>query len=1130
MTFEEILTEAIALLRRQRRVSYRALQRQFGVDESFIDDLKVEIVEVLELAADQDGKFLVWRGNHTPAETTAHTTSASTETQTPATIPRATAERRQLTVMFCDLVDSTALSAALDPEDLRNVVRECQRVVTSVAERFGGHVAQYLGDGVLIYFGYPVAHEDDARRAVSSALEIIAGLQRLNSDVLAGHRVRVAMRVGVHTGPVVVGEIGSGSRHEQLAMGETPNIAARVQSLASPNSVLITSSVRRLIEGFFTTESLGPQTMKGIPEAVAVHRVVGETDATSRLETVGLGELTPLVGRDSEVRLLRERWDGAVDGRGSAVILSGEAGIGKSRLVGAVQDHALSFRGGSISFRCSAYHLNSAFHPIIDRIGRMLELQREDSAEARLVKLETGLASYTFANERTMGLIAGLLSIPVPEGRYPAQTLSAQQQKQRTLETLVSWLLEEAERQPLLVVWEDLHWADPSTLELITMLVDQLPTSAILAVLTCRPEFSQPWTNRTFVAQLALNRLSGQDAQAMVHQMVHSAALPPEVLREVIAKTDGVPLFIEELLKMVLESGLLVEENGRYELRGPLPPLAIPATLQDSLMARLDRLSSSRSIAQVGAAIGREFSQEMIEAVSPLDRSELEEGLGQLVTGELVYRRGRPPNATYVFKHALIRDAAYQSLLKSERARYHQRIAEVLLERYPDTVMAEPELLAHHYAEAGLAEQAIAYWQRAAQRAVQRSANSEAIAYLTHALEMVELLPAGVDRARHELEIRVTLGVPLIMTRGYGNVDVERTYARARELAFSVSDTPQLPNILWGMWVFYLCGGPMLSALEMAEQYRASAELHPDDTSLALETCQLMGIAHFYRGEFFTALPFLEKGSALYDPAAHHRLVFEHGGADTGVAIRTHLGLTLWALGAVDRARGAMDEALVLARQVNHPFSLAFAQYFCAWFHKLCREEDAVVESSTAAIEICDQYDFPFWGFSSAALRGSSVAELGEVDRGISENREKLTAFEATGGLLHRSPLRGLLATAYHRAGRHEDALREVAEAIAAIDGRDERWWEPELHRLHGEFLLAVGKDREAEEAFRRALDIARSQRARSWELRAAVSLAILEMKRGRGDHARELVSAAYGAMTEGFETRDLREAQALIG
>jgi predicted ATPase len=694
---------------------------------------------------------------------------------------------------------------------------------------------------------------------------------------------------------------------------------------------------------------------------------------------------------------------------------------------------------------------------------------------------------------------------------------------------LVAWLLEEAERQPLLIVWEDLHWADPSTIDFITMLIDQIPTAPVLALMTCRPEFNLPWTNRTFVAQLSLNRLSGQDAEAMVSQMVHSSALPAEVLRQVIAKTDGVPLFIEELLKMVLESGLLAEENGRYVLRGPLPPLAIPATLQDSLMARLDRLSASRAIAQVGAAIGREFSQEMIEAVSQLSPAALEHGLAQLVSGELVYRRGRSPNSTYVFKHALIRDTAYQSLLKSERARYHQRIAEVLLARYPETVAAEPELLAHHYSEAGLAEQAIAHWHRAAGRAIQRSTNSEAIAYLNRALEMVELLPAGVDRARHELEIRVTLGVPLIMTRGYGNVEVERTYARARELAAVVSDTPQLPNILWGMWVFYLCGGAMQSALDMAKQYRDTAELHPEDGGLALETCQLMGIAHFYRGEFSSALPFLERGSALYDPTAHHGLVFEHGGADTGVAIKTHLGLTLWALGSVDRARGMMDEALTLAAQVNHPFSLAFARYFCAWFHKLCREEDAVVESSTAAVDICDQYDFPFWGFSSAALRGSSVAEGGDVERGIAEIRDKLTAFEATGGLLHRSVLRGLLSTAYHRAGRTNEALREIGDAIAAIEGRDERWWEPELHRLQGELLLAQGDDVKAEAAFHRALEIARHQGARSWELRAAVSLASLEQKRGRVERGRDLVTAAYSSMKEGLDTRDVREARELL-
>lgn len=1118
MTFEEILNEAVALLRRQRRVSYRALQRQFGIDDAFLQDLTTEIVDVLELAADQDGKMLVWRGDDASAPP-------------PVTVapPHATAERRQLTVMFCDLVDSTPLSAALDPEDLREIVREYQQLVAGVAEKYGGHVAQYLGDGVLIYFGFPVAHEDDGRRAVSSALGIIGGVQHLSERVAQRHRVTLSLRIGVHTGPVVVGEIGAGRRLEQLAMGETPNIAARVQSLAAPNTVLITAPVWRLVEGFFTGESLGPQSLKGLSQPVAVHRILGETDATSRLEVVGLGELTPLVGRESELRLLQERWDRSVDGRGQVVIVSGEAGIGKSRLVGSIQEHAIANGGARISFRCSAYHQNSAFHPLIERLGRTLRFARDDSPEAKLRKLEDGLSQLAFANERTLPLLASLLSIPVPEGRFPAQVLSAQQQKQRTQEALVAWLLEEAERQPLFTVWEDLHWADPSTLEMITMLVDQVPTAPVLAIMTCRPEFASPWSGRSYVAQLSLSRLSGQDAETMVARMVSSAGLPAEVLREVIAKTDGIPLFIEELLKMILESGLLVQQDGRNVLRGPLPPLAIPATLQDSLMARLDRLSTSRGIAQVGAAIGREFSQEMIAAVSELDADALTEGLAQLVGGELVYRRGRPPQATYVFKHALIRDTAYQSLLKSERVRFHQRIAQVLVERYPESVETEPEVLAHHYAEAGLAEQAITYWQRAAQRAVQRSATSEAIAYLTRALDMVELLPAGHDRAKHELEIRVNLGIPLIMTRGYGNADVERTYARARELAAVVRDTPQLPNILWGMWVFYLCGGPMQAALEMAEQYRATAELHPEDTSLRLETCQLMGIAHFYRGEFTTALPYLERGSNLYDPSRHHALVFEHGGADTGVAIKTHLALTLWALGFPDRARVVMEEALSIARQLAHPFSEAFAQYFYAWFHKLCREEETVVAASTAAVGICEKYDFPFWGFSSGALRGSSVAEQGEIENGIAQIVEKLTAFEATGGLLHRSPLRGLLAAAHARAGHADDAMREVSAAIAALEGRNERWWESELHRLRGELHLASGAEGEAEASFRRALEIARAQGARSWELRAALSLARFEEKRGNAAEGRELIATVYGWMTEGFGSNDMRDAQTFI-
>ena len=1130
MTFQEVLEETVAILRRQGRVSYRALKRQFDVDDNFIDDLKIELTETLHLADDLEGKLLVWKAP-LPAGRTAASMDEPSASGMARPGTRSSSEQRNLTVMFCDVVDATALAGRLDAEDLHAILRAYQEVVADVAERMGGYIAQYLGDGVLVYFGYPQAHEDDARRAVASGLEIIAGLAGLRAEVAAEHGETFGLRIGVHTGPALVGDVGGGGRQEQLAMGDTPNIAARVQALAAPDTVLVTAPVWRLAGGYFIGEAWGAQTLKGVPQSLDVYRVTEESGAQSRLDTAR-GGLTPLVGRDAETHLLLERWSQSMDGRGQVVMLSGEPGIGKSRLVLLLQEHVEQHGGARIAFRCSPYRSNSAFHPVIEQLTLRVGLEHNDSPEVKRAKLKRALEPFSFAREKVMPLLCRLLSVPLTDEPDDSQHLSPQQQRQVTQEVLAAWLFELAGRQPLLMVWEDLHWADPSTLSFLTLLMEQVPAARVLILLTFRPEFVMPWTGRSYCSHLTLDRLTGAQAEAMIAEVVRASGMPAEVTRQVVAKTDGVPLFIEELLKMIMESGLLREESGRYVLTGQLPSLAIPATLQDSLMARLDRLSSAREVAQLGAAIGREFSHDMIEAVAPMDAETLERGLAQLAEGEIIYRRGRAPSTTYVFKHALIRDAAYQSLVKSRRHFFHHQIARVLSERFPETVANEPELLAHHYAEAGLHEQAIVHWQRAAQRAIARSANTEGIAYLRRALDVLPLLPEAQARAQHELEIRVALGVPLIATRGYADAEVERCYSRARALSVQVKETPQLPNILWGLWVFYLCGGSLGDALAMGEQYRTAAEAHPEDAGQLLETCQLLGIAHFYRGEFESALPHLDQGGRLYDPALHHSLIFAHGGADTGVATLSHKALTLWALGYPERGRAAMRQAMDIAQRVAHPFSTAFAHYFRGWFLKLCREDDASSEAAGEALSICDKYGFPFWGLTSAVLRASSLAEPGGgLRERIAEMEAELAAYATIGGLLHRSAMRGLLAQAYAAAGDTGRALHELESTLAGLAGRDERWYEAELYRLQGEFLIAeapANADR-AESAFRRALDVAQVQGARAWALRAATSLVRLQMRLGTGEDGFRILATIHGTMTEGFDSADMRDARALL-
>src|SRR5262245_2568534 len=705
MKFETVLEQTIALLQRQGRISYGPLKRRFQVDDAYLEDLKVELIEAQQLARDENGRILVWTGETDSQlavrdDQAVQATLARIERRTPD------AERRQLTVMFCDLVDSTLLSSQFDPEDWREVVRAYQEAAAAVIQRFDGYVAQYLGDGLLVYFGYPQAHEDDARRAVRTGLDLMEALGDLNVRLAQHYGARLAVRIGIHTGLVVVGEMGAGSRQEQLALGDTPNVAARIQGLAGPDTVVISPATFRLVRGFFLYQDMGTHALKGLATPVQVYRILGDSAAQSRLDVMELTGFTPLVGRDSEVALLLERWAQSQDGAGQVVLLRGEAGIGKSRLVEVLRERAISEGATQIVFRCSPYHQNSAQYPVIDHLQRFLQWQRDESPEAKFDKLEQVLRTYLLPLEDVVPLFAALLSVPLPEC-YTPLNLTPQRQRQKTHEALVAWLLEEAERRPVLAVWEDLHWADPSTLDVLSLMLDQISTSRMLTLLTCRPEFRPPWAARTPVTQVTLNRLGRAQAEAMLPSLTGEKPLPPEVVEQVIAKTDGVPLFVEELVKMILESGLVREQAGRYVLAGLLPPLAIPSTLHDSLMARLDRLSTARALVQLGAVLGREFAYDLLQAVASVNETTLQQGLARLVEAELVYRRGLPPRSRYIFKHALIQDAAYQSLLKSTRQQYHQRIAEVMAAQFPETAETQPELLAHHYTEAGLGEQAI---------------------------------------------------------------------------------------------------------------------------------------------------------------------------------------------------------------------------------------------------------------------------------------------------------------------------------------------------------------------------------------------------------------------------------------
>jgi class 3 adenylate cyclase/predicted ATPase len=1137
--FVAVVDQVIALVRQRGRVTYRTLQLQFTLDDAQLAALKDELLYSQPHVVDDAGRGLVWTDDTGATPTLAPSPPSSASAALPHTqtghgarlsadhaAPEA--ERRQLTVLFCDLVDSTALSSQLDPEDWRDVVRAYQTTCAEVIQRFDGHIAQYLGDGLLVYFGYPQAHEDDAQRAVRTGLGIVEAMATLNSRLGQKQGVRLAVRVGLHTGLVVVGEMGGGGRQEQLALGDTPNIAARIQGLAAPDTMVISAATQRLIEGYFTCHALGAQTLKGVATPLQVHQVVGATEVQQRFDVAAARGLTPLVGREHEVSILRDRWAQAQAGRGHIVVLSGEAGIGKSRLVQVVKDEMIGATALRIEYRCSPYHQHSALYPVIAHLERVLAIRQDDTPEDRLRKLEEALRPSPLPLAEAVPLFAALLAVPLP-AVYPSLTLTPQRQRQKTLEALLTWLLVLTEQQPVLFIVEDLHWIDPSTLEFLTLLVDQGPTARLLTLLTCRPEFQVPWGWRTHLTPMALQRLPQSQVEAMIARVTGGKALPPEVVTQVVAKTAGVPLFVEELTKTVLESGLLWETERSYELTGPLPPLAIPTTLHDSLMARLDRLATVKAVAQLGAVLGRTFPYELLQAVTPLDEAPLQQALAQLVEAELLYQRGVPPQATYLFKHALIQDAAYQSLLKSTRQQYHQRIAQVLETQFPTSVETQPELVAQHYTAAGCAEQAVRYWQRAGEQASERSANLEAISHFTTGIELLKTLPETPEHTQHALTLYIGLGAALLVTKGHAAPEVEHTYTQARVLCQQVGETPELAQVLFGLWRYYIALPQLRMARELGETLLILAQ-RSDAPSLSIIAFYALGLPSLYLGALPTARQHLEEAIARYTSDQRRAPVFRIG-QDPGVACRVYAAMILWLLGYPAQALARLHDALALAHALSHPYSLAFARSWAAIVSQCRRDVPAVHEQAEAAVALSTEQGFPFWVAMGTIFRGWALAMQGQGEEGMAQVRQGTTAWRATGATLGIPTFYTLLAEVADHLGHAEDGLQALAEAQSLVEQQEERWWEAEVYRLRGVLLLRQPgtPQAEAETCFQQALEVASRQEAKSLELRAAMSLARLWQQQGKRAEACDLLAPIYGWFTEGFDTADLQEAKALL-
>ena len=1062
--------------------------------------------------------------------TGASIAKAATASPLPSPAPTtatSSAERRQLTVMLCDLVGSTALASHLDPEDLREVIGSYHRCVADAVERFDGFVAKYMGDGVLAYFGYPQAHEDDAERAARAGLTLTEAIRKLEAE--SGLHVRI----GIASGLVVVGDLlGSGEAQERGIVGETPNLAARLQAVAQPDTVVIAARTRQLLGDLFVYGDLGAIEVKGYSDPVHAYQVLRLSAVESRFEALHAAALTPLVGRDEEIELLLRRWQRAKDGEGQVVLLSGESGIGKSRIIAAAQDVLQREPYIRMQRFCSPYHANSALYPVIRALEHAAEFGPYDAPETKLDKLRR-LLKPTLPPAEDVMLLTELLSIPAGD-RSPLADLTPQRKKEKIFEALLRQLEGLAHQRPVLLVYEDVHWIDPTSCELLDLMIERARRLRVLILITFRPEFQQPWTNQPHITAMTLSPLGERDGAALVEHIVgNNLALPAELVEEIVERTDGVPLFLEELTKVVLEAGAAGGDGSASLSKIAKQAHAVPATLHASLMARLDRLgSAAKEAAQVGAVIGREFGYELLLRAAGRSDGELQAALDQLTNAGLVFRRGTPPHARFLFKHALVQDAAYSTLLRGKRQELHARVAKVLEERYPETLAVQPELLAHHFTEAGLAELAIEYRCRAGELAIARSTLVEAIAQLRLGLELVRSLPDGLERWQHELGLQVTLGRALNIAKGHASPEAGAAYARAGELGRKTGDMARLFSALWGQYSFHLNRAELhLAHKDAKELLRLAQSQH--DVAAEITGHRIVGAASASLGRSVAACTHLEQALSLYDPQKHRSLINKYG-YDAQMVCASYLSWTLYALGYPEKALERSREAMSAARELSHPYTTAHALYFRCQLCQFFRDRQGVRTHTAELVSICTEQKFPFWLALGTILQGWALAnsDAGPMDAALDQMHRGLAAYSSTGAS-HWSPyLLGLLAEAHRNAGEIDAALNAINEALERAKKTGERWYEAELHRHHGEVLLQTASPdapKEAEACFQQGLAVAREQMAKLYELCAAISLARLWRDQGKRDEARDLLAPTYRWFTEGFATPDLQEAKALL-
>ena len=1100
-------------LRRIGLEQYAQTFRDNAIDADVLGDLTDEHLRELGLPLGARLKLL----RAVAALGTSEQTPVSLEITPPA--PPTDAERRQVTVMFSDLVGSTALSARMDPEDLREVISAYQKCVAETVRRFGGFVAKYMGDGVLVYFGYPQAHEDDAERAVRAGLELIAAVTGLKT------RASLQTRVGIATGLVVVGDlIGSGDAQERGIVGETPDLAARLQALAEPNMVVIADGTRKLLGNLFELEDLGAKDLKGIAGPMRAWAALRASSAEGHFEALHTTGLTALVGREEELELLLRRWARAKTGEGQVVLLSGEPGIGKSRLTAALLEAVAPEPHTRLRYFCSPQHTDSAFYPIISQMERAAGLAHDDTPQAKLDKLDALLAQ-TATPTQDAALFAEMLSLP-NDGRYPALDLAPEQRRQGTMKALIAQTEALTHQTPVLMIFEDAHWTDPTSLELFDRAVDRIASLRVLLIVTFRPEFAPPWIGRPHVTALTINRLAQRDIDAMIDRVIGNKLLPASIRQDIIERTDGIPLFVEEMTKAVLET------EGESEARRtaaavPSPAVAVPASLHASLMARLDRLGPAKEVAQVGAAIGREFSHTLLAAVVRKPEAELGSALDRLIQSGLLFRQGVPPHATYLFKHALVQDAAYGTLLREPRRALHARIAETLESQFPEIVATQPQLVAQHCVKADLNEKAVGYWLRAGQQAVARSANAEALSHLARGLELLKAMSDSAEVRQQEIKFLTTRAVALRIAKGYGSDELLATLLRARDLCQLQGDPRQMFQILFGLWTATAGHGDWLHARVLGEECLAIARKE-GETAMLIEAHRLLGTTAVYMAEYPIAERHLRDALDLYEPEKHRANILLYG-YDPGTTCNGYISWALWLQGKVTEARAASEASIRLAIESKHAPNLALAYGWATFLHLCTHDLEALRSLTPKLIAHCEEHGFPHWLALGKIGHGWCLARTGDVADGLEWLRAGIEEFRSLWGGFLVSACLVCLADVLRIKGEFAEARAALDSSLGMIERFNEHLWEAENHRVRGEVARDASQFPEALTAFDQAIKVARDQSALSLELRAANSFAKLLADRGERRKAHDLLAPIYNRFTEGFDTLDLKEAKALL-